>query len=797
MKRYLSTIVLITYALIGFSQGVGINDDGSMPVDGAILDVKSTTQGMLIPRMTEAQRDAISPDTQSMLIYQTNNDSGFYFYNGSAWTPFLIGGAAANSGWSTTGNSGTTVGTHFLGTTDAEDFAIHTNNSEAIRVKQDGNVGIGTTTPNRLLHVNGVIRSDSHIEEVDGTGSGSFNMISASNLLHIDVGGTGHSTDRIHIGDLNTADNNMTMFGNIGIGTENPITKLEISGDDPIVIIRDTNEVVNETAMLSFNTGSNGTAFSDLNRIGSIRAIIKGTSPLLGALEFRTNRGDNTDPMMYIQEDGNVGIGPTTPNAKLAVETATAGSLLVTLADESSDANSKSGNISVNHYTNTEEPFLLISGTSSATNNTVGIGGNVAAANAATDIRFYTAANQTTVTGSERMRIVSDGNVGVNTTSPDALLDVNGNASFAADNISIGSTTGAAGERANLNYFGGSAKFTIKGLTGVNTSIGANNTDDYIYIKTDGNVGIGTTTPGTKLEVNGGAFLRNLAAIGRANTTWDTQGYEMRLNAQAGTPPLLIESNDTDLMVVDANGNLGLGISSPTYELDVADGNSTQISIRATTEAVNNQGELLFTTSTGNNANTQVIASIRGIITQATPSALKGAMGFRVNGGDNTGYAMYIQDDTNVGIGTLTPNAKLQVAGSVNCTGGTCTSDMRWKKDIQTLDNALEKVLEMRGVNYYWRSEEFVDKGFNNRKQIGVIAQEVEKIYPELIITDQEGYKSMDYMSLSAVLLEAIKEQQQIIESQNQKFAGQEIINQELKAEIEEIKTILNQTGKR
>tara|TARA_R110002096_G_scaffold326134_1_gene520024 strand:+ start:6325 stop:8664 length:2340 start_codon:yes stop_codon:yes gene_type:complete len=80
------------------------------------------------------------------------------------------------------------------------------------------------------------------------------------------------------------------------------------------------------------------------------------------------------------------------------------------------------------------------------------------------------------------------------------------------------------------------------------------------------------------------------------------------------------------------------------------------------------------------------------------------------------------------------------------------SSDVRLKKDIQTLDNALEKTLKMRGVSYNWKSDVS-----NENPQIGVIAQEVEKIYPEFVHTDEGGMKSVNYAQMTAVLIEAVK----------------------------------------
>ena len=66
--------------------------------------------------------------------------------------------------------------------------------------------------------------------------------------------------------------------------------------------------------------------------------------------------------------------------------------------------------------------------------------------------------------------------------------------------------------------------------------------------------------------------------------------------------------------------------------------------------------------------------------------------------------------------------------------------------------------MKLQGVNYFWKTKEFPDKQFTDTKQIGFIAQEIEKIYPEVVMTDKDGYKSVDYSRLTPVLVEAIKE---------------------------------------
>ena len=94
------------------------------------------------------------------------------------------------------------------------------------------------------------------------------------------------------------------------------------------------------------------------------------------------------------------------------------------------------------------------------------------------------------------------------------------------------------------------------------------------------------------------------------------------------------------------------------------------------------------------------------------------------------------------------------------------SSDQRWKKDIKTLDNSLSKIAALRGVSYQWRQDEFPDKNFSKGAQIGVIAQEIEQIFPELVSEDDQGYKSVSYASLVAPLIEAVKALKQQNESQ-------------------------------
>ena len=117
----------------------------------------------------------------------------------------------------------------------------------------------------------------------------------------------------------------------------------------------------------------------------------------------------------------------------------------------------------------------------------------------------------------------------------------------------------------------------------------------------------------------------------------------------------------------------------------------------------------------------------------------------------NTNKLFTIQETGNVGIGDDTPTYKLDVSGAIRATGDiTATSDVRTKENIQTIENASLKVSKLRGVEF--------NKIGEDSKSIGVIAQEVEAVIPEVVKTDNEGMKSVAYGNLVGLLIESNKE---------------------------------------
>src|SRR4030095_11012737 len=116
MKKCFLRLLLCASFFLGlksFAQNVAINEDGSTANPNAILDIKSFTKGILIPRVSTTGRLAI-PNTKGLLVYDTTTNT-FWFNTGAAWQNLAAGSTA--TGWSLTGNSGTTAA-NFLGTTD-------------------------------------------------------------------------------------------------------------------------------------------------------------------------------------------------------------------------------------------------------------------------------------------------------------------------------------------------------------------------------------------------------------------------------------------------------------------------------------------------------------------------------------------------------------------------------------------------------------------------------------------------------------------------------------------------------
>jgi len=230
-------------------------------------------------------------------------------------------------------------------------------------------------------------------------------------------------------------------------------------------------------------------------------------------------------------------------------------------------------------------------------------------------------------------------------------------------------------------------------------------------------------------------------------------------------------SGSERLRIKATTGNVGIGTQSPGVELHVKDA-SSHAQLRIETDSASHGAYLELEGS----ANKYQIYNVGGDL-----------------GIDEAGVAtrFIIKDSTgNVGIGQVSPGYKLDVAGDARITSGSLgvgvtpnatdgrgdfsndvvafsTSDKRLKENIKPLDSALDKVLQISGVEFDWKElteEEKKTIHGNQGHDVGVIAQEIEEVLPEVVTTRDSGYKAVKYEKIVPLLIEAIKEQQKQIE---------------------------------
>lgn len=172
LKKLFLYVCLISN--IGAYAQIGIQTNS--PDASAALDIVSTNKGLLIPRVTlTSNLNSASPVTSpatGLLVFNTgaNQPVGLYFWDGSSWKLFNVGIVSADY-WNVKGNAGTAPGTNFLGTTDNQDMAVYTNNSERMRVMANGQVVVGQNTPNSSTDLFSAVSNATQTWAVNGYGN--------------------------------------------------------------------------------------------------------------------------------------------------------------------------------------------------------------------------------------------------------------------------------------------------------------------------------------------------------------------------------------------------------------------------------------------------------------------------------------------------------------------------------------------------------------------------------------------------------------------------------------------------
>jgi hypothetical protein len=453
---------------------------------------------------------------------------------------------------------------------------------------------------------------------------------------------------------------------------------------------------------------------------------------------YKANFGNS----FLMTSTGNVGIGLTDPDSRLDIN---AGVTAITAgpAVRISKGGSPVGLIRYDTLVieANDVPTIRL-GENDGTVSTIMSGDSNLRINSTHPIKFFTDGTTTGEGhngqgGTFAMIIDNSQNVGIGTTSPGAALEI-ANEDLNVDNtiLNIGNAIVAPNTRdswikmfasqntSDKTFAIGNAygKFVVNYLGTRATNPLSAGSKIFTVDGPNGNVGIGTYTPNAKLDVQG--TQGQLFSV-----TDDLSGDIFSVADISGVPIMNVNSDGTSYF----DGDVGIGVENPSYKLDVwGDG----IALGSAAFAKYDSSNDLFLVGDWDGAGADM-AIYDG----------------------NSSEVVRIKSDK-VGIGEVNPSYSLDVSGTIRATGDVIAySDKRVKENIQTIDNSLEKVIKLRGVEF--------NKIGEDKKSIGVIAQEIEKILPEVVREDDKGMKSVAYGNITGILIEAIKE---------------------LKAEIEELK---------
>ena len=590
--------------------------------------------------------------------------------------------------------------------------------------------------------------------------------------------------NQLVIGAGNTAWINGNSSYNVGIGTTNPTSKLHVVGDGRFT------GIVTATQL---DLTASATASDSVLYLSGTPTSSSGTNGLfgIGALSF-----SDTDIIADFTHSVN-------SYAQLVVQNKNSGSSSsadIIVNNDRSAGTTYYGDFGINGTTFAAGgPFGDVDGTY-----LYSAGGTLSLGSLNSyDVKIAT--NNT-----ERVRVSAGGSVGIGTTVPLQKLHVNGNLLVSAGsstgqhitqkayelNSGTLSWEGSAGQLFSItNNLTSGSIFSVNDVSGI-PSIDVNADGTVLVAPYGGNVGFGTTSPTSKLHVNGQITST------QANSTTNGGG-QIYLNGANGNridfnqsgvaaPATTTRSAGTKIVLFPnisaTQVDYALGIDGSTLWSSVESSAASFKWYAGTTNIATLSGAGLFTATTfsGSGANlTSLNASNLGSGT--VPVLRLGDSGTRdattylrgdntwatISGGatltnDTTTNATYYPTFSSATSGTYSTayvsNTKCTFnpsTGVLSATVFTSLSDVNKKKNIRPIENAIEITKKLEGVRFDWKD--------TDAPSIGVIAQEVEKVLPELV-AENDGVKSVSYGNIVGVLIEAIKEQQVRIEELERKL---------------------------
>jgi len=315
------------------------------------------------------------------------------------------------------------------------------------------------------------------------------------------------------------------------------------------------------------------------------------------------------------------------------------------------------------------------------------------------------------------------------------------------------------------------------------TATGVNGIDNAAYTQTWSwnslAAGNGLALTSTNTTTTGSLLYVSSASAGAASTGLASFNFS---GAHTGNGVGITDATTTGT----ALGITGSGAYTGTGLFNITANSATTGTLAAISSSSLTTGTGLKIT-----ASNAALNSTNGLLYVAnTSSSTTGIVG-RIQSNSTAGSGLTVLASGNVGIGNIAPAVNLDVTGSGQFSGNltvngsiNAPSDIRLKTHIETLSDVLEKIDKLRGVRY-----EFIDqKKYATGPQIGVIAQELQKVFPELVKKGTNGYLAVNYSQLTGVLIQAIKEQQQEINTLKQTQARQQQQIETILKTLQEIK---------